>query len=98
MKQTWENGKKNLVSGPILAHLAIIPPLPLYSWVYLILLHCAKLSSYAISRKNNKPNSGNGKKPNFGLDFGSFDHNLPPAFFVDFTSKKKKKSTKKLMS
>ena len=44
-------------------------------------IHCCKLSLYAISRKTNEPNLRNDKKPSFGSNFGPFGTNLGPKIF-----------------
>ena len=61
----------------------------LFSWILPLLdvLHCCKLSLYAISRKLMMQTGENGKKPSFMLDFSSFGPNLgPKKFFVYFAS------------
>ena len=55
-----------------------------FSWVLhlIVVWHCFKLSSYAISKKLT---SENGEKPNFGPHFDQFGPNLgPPIFFGEF--------------
>ena len=50
-------------------------------------IHCCKLSLYAISRKKNKINLRKWQKSSLRLDLGSFGPNLGPKFFcVYFTS------------
>ena len=58
MNQIWENNKRTLVSGPILAPLAQIRAPKIFSSTLSLLYvrHCSKLSLYAISRKTNEPN------------------------------------------
>ena len=53
-----EKMAKKLVSGPILAPLAQICALKLFSWILPLLdiRHCCKLSLHVISRKTNEPN------------------------------------------
>ena len=81
MMQPRENGKNPNFGPP-----------KFFSWVspLLVVRQCPKLSSYATLRKTNGANLKNNKKPNFGLDFGPFDPNVPrpplPTFFVSFTS------------
>ena len=77
VRKPWENGKKTLILEPIWG------PLIFFSWVLplLVIWHCSKLSSYAILRKTNEPHLRNGKKPNFGPDFGLFGSNLSPQNF-----------------
>ena len=60
-------------------------PQKFFSWVLPLLdvIHCCKLSLYAISRKSNEPNLRKWKEPSFGPDFVPFG---PQNFFVDFTS------------
>ena len=65
-----------------------------FSWILPLLdvRHCCKLSLYAISRKNNKPNmrklinqtGENGKKIHPGPEFGP--NLVHKSFFVDFAS------------
>ena len=77
MSQNWENSKKSNFRaqfspvwtkfGPQKAFVKILPLLDV--------LHCRKLSFYAISQKFNKPNflqDMAGKKYNLGPDFGLF--------------------------
>ena len=82
VRKPWENGEKTLILELIWG------PLIFFSWVLplLVIWHCSKLSSYAILRQTNEPNQRNGKKPNFGPDFGLFGSNLGAQnFFVGFT-------------
>ena len=69
MMQPRENGKNPNFGSP-----------KFFSWVspLLVVRQCPKLSSYATLRKTNGANLKNNKKPNFGLDFGPFDPNVPP--------------------
>ena len=47
MNQAWENGKKKLISGPILARLTQIwaKQLFLCVWLQIVVKHCSNLSS-----------------------------------------------------
>ena len=55
----------------------------LFSWVLPLLdvIHCCKLSLYAMKRKTNKQTWKNGKKSSFGPDFGLFGPNSSYQFF-----------------
>ena len=55
----------------------------LFSWVLPLLdvIHCCKLSLYAMKRKTNKQTWKNGKKSSFGPDFGLFGPNSTYQFF-----------------
>ena len=67
MNQTWENDKKKLVLGPILSPLTQTWALKISLWILSLLdvIHCCKLSLYAILRKTNQPNSIKWQKPSF---------------------------------
>ena len=84
MNQIWKNDKEPNVGpdfdpfGPNLGPQFFLQVLPL-----LVIRHFSKLSSYATYRKTNEPNLANDKKPNFGPDFGLFDSNLGPKFFLE---------------
>ena len=88
MSQTEDN-VKNLILGPILAHLAqtqapkLLPDaLPL-----LVVRDCSKLSSQAIQRKTNEPTEENVKNLISGPFFSPFGPNLgPKSFFDSFTA------------
>ena len=61
----------------------------LFLWVLplLYVIHCSKLSLYAISRKTNEPYLRKLKKPCFRPNFGLFSPNLDSKFFsMDFIS------------
>ena len=72
MNQTSENGKKNMILGPIFACLAQIwAPKTLFVAPLPDLRHCCSLSFYAISRKTLMiQTQENGEKPHFGPDLG----------------------------
>ena len=59
----------------------------LFSWVLPLLdvIHCCKLSLYAMKRKTNKQTWKNGKKSSFGPDFGLFGPNSSYQFFFFFS-------------
>ena len=68
---------KNLISGQILAPLALIWVPKFFSRILPLLdvRHCCKLKFYSISMKTNKSNLRKWKKTSFGPDFGTFDPN-----------------------
>ena len=80
---------KNLISGQILAPLALIWVPKFFSRILPLLdvRHCCKLKFYSISMKTNKPNLRKWKKTSFGPDFGTFDPNSGCWFFFFFFSK-----------
>ena len=49
---------KNVILGPILAHLSQIWAPKIFLWILprLVARHCSKLSSYEVYRKTNEPN------------------------------------------
>ena len=62
-------------------------PQNFFSWVLPLLdvIHCCKLSLYAISKKTNEPNMRKWQKPIFTPNFGPFDPNLGPQIsFCEF--------------
>ena len=77
---------KNLISGQILAPLALIWVPKFFSRILPLLdvRHCCKLKFYSISMKTNKPNLRKWKKTSFGPDFGTFDPNSGCWFFFFF--------------
>ena len=87
LSQTWKNDKKPTFGpdfdllGPNLGPKKFWRVLPL-----LVVRHCSKLSSYALYRKNNKPNLRKCQKnpTNFGPDFGP--NLVTQNCFVRFTS------------
>ena len=75
---------KNLVSGPILARFGpnLVPQIFLWVLPLLDVMHCCKLSLYAISRKNNAQTLSKWKKTYFsGLILASLAENLGPKNF-----------------
>ena len=86
--QTWENGKRKLILGQILANFAQIWAPKFISWGLppLIITHCSKLLSYAIFRKISR----NFRKWQRTLLWPRFWPLCPkiwtPNFFVGFTS------------
>ena len=75
---------KKLIWGPILGDLVQIwaPENFLQVLPLLVVRHCSKLSSYAIERKANELNLRKWQKVTFGHNFGLFDPNLGPRFFL----------------
>ena len=92
MCQTWENGKKNLVPGRFW-HLwpKFGPQKFLYGFFWWVLplldvIHCCKLSLYAMSRKTNEPNLRKWQKTLFWARFRPICPKFgPPIFFLKKT-------------
>ena len=85
---TWENAKKPNFGLDFDPFWPKFGPKNVFLWVLPLpdVIHCCKLSMYAISRKTNNQKWENGKKPSFRPDFGHFGPNMAPKLFVNFTS------------
>ena len=78
MNQAWENGKNPNFGPDFGPFWPKFGPKIFFPWLLSLLdvIHCCKLSLYAIWKKTNEQNLRKWKKTSFGLDFGPFGANL----------------------